>query len=127
MNVTLSVDEELVRRARALIRDAYRSGHGCISTQVLQEFFSVLTRKAGVAAADARAQVVKLCELNVVQVDPDLIVSAIDLHIIHRLAFRDALIVKSAAVAGCKRLYSEDLQHERVMDGVGFANPFRGL
>jgi predicted nucleic acid-binding protein len=110
--------------ARSLISHAYRSRLGCLSTQILQEYFWVMTRKAGVAAQDARVQVVKLAQLNVVQIDPDLVVSAIDLHIIHRLSFWDALVVKSATVAGCKRLYSEDLQHDRVVDGVRIVNPF---
>jgi predicted nucleic acid-binding protein len=115
------------RRARSLISDAYRTRMGCVSTQVLQEYFVVTTRKAGIAPVDARAQIVKLKELNVVQVDPDLVIGAIDLHIIHRLSFWDALVVKSAVVAGCRRLYSEDLQHDSVVDGVRIANPFLGL
>jgi predicted nucleic acid-binding protein len=114
-------------RARTLVRDAYRHRHGCLSTQVLQEFFTVVTRKAGVVAADARAQMVKFCELNVVQVDQELVLSAVDLHMIHGFSLWDALIVKSAVVAGCRHLFSEDLQHDRVVDGVRITNPFLGL
>jgi len=114
-------------RARELIRDAFDSRRGCISTQVLQEYFSVSTRKAGVTGSNARDRVVRFGHLDVVQVTPDLVLSAIDLHLIHGLAFWDALIVKSAAAAGCRRLYSEDLQGDRVVDGVRIVNPFEGL
>lgn len=111
-------------RARAIVTEACRSGNGCISTQVLQEYFVIVTRKGGVSATDARAQVLMLRDLNVVQVDADLVVSAIDAHIIQGLSFWDALIVKAAAVAGCKRLYSEDFEHDRVLEGVRIVNPF---
>jgi predicted nucleic acid-binding protein len=38
---------------------------------------------------------------------------------------RDALVVRCAIAAGCKRLLSEDLQHGRVFDGVRIEDPFR--
>ncbi|MBM4394795.1 MAG: PIN domain-containing protein [Deltaproteobacteria bacterium] len=114
------------RRARELIRKAFGARQGCVSTQVMQEYFSVLTRKMGVPAPAARAQVVKIGELPVVQIDADVVLGAIDLHIIHGLSFWDALIVKSAAVAGCRRVYSEDLAHDQVVDGVRIVNPFAG-
>jgi predicted nucleic acid-binding protein len=40
--------------ARKLLADLLREGHRCvISTQILQEFYSVVARKLGVAAAEA--------------------------------------------------------------------------
>ena len=112
------------RRARQIVTDAFSDRRGCLSTQVLQEFFVVVTRKAGVPATNARAQALKLSELDSVVVDPALVMSAIDLHIIQKLSFWDALIVKSAAAAGCKRLLTEDLNHGQVIDGVVVENPF---
>jgi predicted nucleic acid-binding protein len=42
----------------------------------------------------------------------------------HSFAFCDALIVASAIEAGCDILYSEDMQHGRVIGGLPIRNPF---
>ena len=39
----------------------------------------------------------------------------------------DAMIVASALEADCKTLYTEDLHHGQVIDGLRIENPFRGL
>jgi predicted nucleic acid-binding protein len=39
--------------------------------------------------------------------------------------FYDALILASAHVAGCKLLYSEDMNAGEVVAGVRVVNPFR--
>jgi len=39
-------------------------------------------------------------------------------------AFYDALIVTAAVESGCRVLYSEDLQHDRVVQSVRIMNPF---
>ncbi len=115
---------EKMKRARDILADTYTSRLGCLSTQVLQEFFVISTRMAGIPWENARAQVKKLAELDTVIVDRDIIVGAIDLHRIHQLSFWDALIIKSASAAGCRRLLTEDLSHGQVLDGVLVENPF---
>lgn len=113
--------------ARTLVAEALLQGTGVLSTQVLQEFFAVATRKLGVAAEVARRKVELLAHLEVVRIDVDAILAAIDLHRLHPLSFWDALIIQSAASAGCSRLLSEDLQHGRTLAGVKIENPFLGL
>lgn len=113
--------------ARALIAEALIEGTGVLSTQVLQEFFSIATRKLHVAADVARRKVELLASLEVVRIDVDAILAAIDLHRLHSLSFWDALIIQSAANAGCARLLSEDLQHGRTISGVRIDNPFVGV
>jgi predicted nucleic acid-binding protein len=114
-------------RARQLLVEAFETRQGCLSTQVLQEFFVVVTKKGGVPGPNARAQVVRLLGLDTVVVDAALVTGAIDLHLIHGLSFWDALVIKAAAAGGCAALYSEDLQAGRVLDGVRVVNPFAGL
>jgi predicted nucleic acid-binding protein len=36
----------------------------------------------------------------------------------------DGLILAAAGEAGCKTLYSEDLQHGQIIEGVQIENPF---
>jgi len=62
---------------------------------------------------------------DLVLVRLELILGAIDLHRLNRISFWDALIVKCAAAAGCRRLITEDLHHGQVIDGVQIENPFR--
>jgi predicted nucleic acid-binding protein len=92
---------------------------------VLQEYFVIATRKLRLDAAAARRRVELLATLDVVEVDVPAILGAIDLHRLHALAFWDALVVQSAAVAGCARILTEDLQHGRAYAGVTVENPFR--
>lgn len=42
----------------------------------------------------------------------------------HNLAFYDALIVAAAIEGGCDTLWSEDMQHGRVIGGLTIRNPF---
>lgn len=112
-------------KARGLLDEALASGEGVVSTQVLQEFFVISTGKLGVEPALARRKIELLAEMDLVRVDLDLILAAIDLSRLHSFSFWDALIVRAAAAAGCGLLLSEDLQHGQVVDGVRIENPFR--
>jgi len=113
--------------AQDLLKEAITTRTAVFSTQVLQEYFVVATRKLGVESARARRKVELLATSDVVRVDVPEILGAIDLHRLHGLSFWDGLIVRSAATAGCKRLLSEDLQHGRVLEGVRIENPFRDV
>ncbi len=128
-NVLLYADDanagEKRQRAKKILVDSLSNGTGVISTQVLQEFFVVSTRKLGVDPALARRKVELMATMDLVQVDLDLILAAIDLSRLHSFSFWDGLIVRAAATAGCQVLLTEDLQHDRVVDGVRIQNPFR--
>ena len=97
-----------------------------VSTQVLQEFYVIATRKLDPAldAAKAHRAVQHLCALPVVSVDPDMVLSAIRRSQAAQLSFWDSLIVEAAVHGQCQVLLSEDLQDGRVMDGVRIENPF---
>lgn len=111
-------------RARSVLASLIRDRSAVISTQVLQEFFAATTRKLKLPAEQARRYVEKLTRLDVVVIRPELILAAIDLHRLHRLAFWDALVIKAASAASCARVLSEDLNHGQVIDGIQIENPF---
>ena len=90
----------------------------------MQEFFVASTRKLGVPADVARRKVELIARLDVVTIEPPLILDAIDLHRLHPLSFWDALIVRAASASGCQRLLTEDLQSGRTIAGVKIENPF---
>ncbi|MBI4872038.1 MAG: PIN domain-containing protein [Candidatus Riflebacteria bacterium] len=127
-NVLLYADDadagERRSTARRLLAEAIRSGTGVVSTQVLQEYFVVATRKLGVAADAARRKVELLAQMDLIVVRLDVILGAIDLHRLHPISFWDALVVRAASMAGCRRLLTEDLQHGQLLEGVRVENPF---
>lgn len=127
-NVLLYADDldagEKQTKAQEILHRVYVDGIGVISTQVLQEFFVASTRKLGVPADIARRKVELLARLDVVSMQPSLILDAIDLHRLHSLSFWDALILRAAAASGCRRLLTEDLQSGRTIAGVQIENPF---
>ena len=113
------------RRAVDLIADHRRANTGVLSLQVLQEYFVTVTRKLQLDAVIARRKVELLAEFDVATPEVADILAAIDLHRLHRINFWDALILRSAKQAGCKVLYSEDMQTSREIDGVRIVNPFQ--
>lgn len=113
------VAESLVMRFHSDIR-------GVISTQVLQEFYAVATRKLRVDRARIRQAMDAMCELEVVQVDVPLIREAIDCSVLNNISFWDALIVSAARKAACSVLWTEDMNHGQVINGVRIENPFLG-
>jgi predicted nucleic acid-binding protein len=102
-------------------------GSGAVSTQVLQEYFVVATRKLGVPAGITRRKVEIISRLGLVILGLRDILAAIDLHRLHGIGFWDALIIQAARQADCRVLYSEDLQHERSIEGLRIINPFEGI
>jgi predicted nucleic acid-binding protein len=111
--------------ARALLRQLLLERSGKLSIQVLQEFFAAATQKLGLAAVDARRRIEVFSNLDVVRLDADDVLGAIDLHRLHQLSIWDALVVRAALVSGCRTLYTEDLQHGRKFDGLQVVDPFR--
>jgi predicted nucleic acid-binding protein len=97
---------------------------GVVSPQVLQEYFTTVTRKYHVDPGVARQKVELFAAFDVVETGVADILAAIDLHRLHKIAFWDALVLHSAKKAGCRVLLSEDMQHGQVIDGVRIVNPF---
>ena len=97
-----------------------------ISTQVINEAISVLTRKCGVSRQNAYELAdlwLDACEVESVTVST--IRQAMLLTQKHMLSHWDALIVAASLLAKCDILYSEDMQHGYVFDNcLRVVNPF---
>ncbi|MEP9413229.1 PIN domain-containing protein [Gordonia sp. VNQ95] len=99
-----------------------RAGDAVISTQVLIELHSVLTRKLGRSRADA-ARVLDALPLDVIAADAELVRLAAHTAARHELSIFDAMILEAAARAGCDELWTEDLTHGSTLRGVRVVNP----
>ncbi|MGD0373491.1 MAG: PIN domain-containing protein [Streptosporangiaceae bacterium] len=113
-------------QARAVLAELWESGAGCISVQVLQEFFVTVTRKVPkpLDAVSAAAIIADLSHWRVHSPGSDDVLNAIDSRRRHDISFWDAMIICSAASLGCRTLFSEDLNPEQRYDGVQVRNPF---
>jgi len=110
-------------RCVALLASLGREPRGVVSTQVLQETYSVATSKLGVAPLSAKRTVRSLTLLEVITVTPPLILDAVDCSVLNTISFWDALIVAAAASANCETLWTEDLNPGQVIMGVRVENP----
>ena len=114
------------KRERARVAIAPRTdAHIAISSQVLSEFYTVVTRKLQPPLSDEQAaqMVDRLSQLPVVPVDADLVVRAIAGSRTWGISLWDALIVRAAEVAGCTILLSEDLADGATYGSVRVSNP----
>ncbi|OGN81090.1 MAG: hypothetical protein A2X23_05120 [Chloroflexi bacterium GWC2_73_18] len=115
------------KRKRALEATAPAPGRDLVvSTQVLTEFYAVVTRKLAVPVSveDAEAMVRQLAVLPVVAIDASLAESAIAASREWQISIWDALILRAAEVAGCRRVLSEDLADATTYGSVVVENPF---
>lgn len=96
-----------------------------VSTQVLLEFFNVLTRRFRdqVSTEQAKLAISGLLRLQVVGSDTDLVLRAIDTATRYQLSIWDAMVVEAAAQAGCEELWTEDLNTGATLRGVRIVNP----
>ncbi len=114
-------------QARALVEQLWSSRDGCLSVQVLQEFFVTVTRKIAkpLDAETAKAIVADLSRWYLHVPAADDVLAAIGIHQRTGISFWDAMIVRSAAETGCAVLYSEDLNAGQAYSGVRVENPLQ--
>ncbi len=113
-------------RAKALLQQLWEQGTGCLSIQVLQEFYVNVTRKvAHPLPPEAAAQIITdLSAWNVHHPAVSDILYAIRLQARFQISFWDAMIIASAQQLGCAIIWSEDLNPGQSYDQVRVLNPF---
>lgn len=121
-------DADPVKRdaARELLRTA-EAADLALSTQVLCEFYVVVTRRltTPLAETDADTAVQQLAKLPLVTTDAELVRSGISVSRHNRISLWDGLIVAAAETAGCDVLLSEDLAAGATYGSVRVENPFQ--
>jgi predicted nucleic acid-binding protein len=114
------------RIAVDLMTRLWTERRGCISLQVLQEFYVASTRKLKLPTDEAASQVRRLGLWRVHRPLVNDILAAIELHQRHSVSFWDALILRSAQASQCSVLWSEDLQNGQRWGNLEVRNPFTG-
>ena len=96
-----------------------------IPVQVLGELFAVLVRKAKRSKTAAATAILSWGDaFPLIETSANVLIAATDLAVAHKLGIWDAIVLSSAADAGCRLLLSEDLQDGFTWRGVTVANPF---
>lgn len=113
-------------RAKQLIEELWRNRSGVVSTQVLQELCVNLRRKAGkpVGLKTVREIIADYLAWDVVTNTGESILDALEVEDRYGISFWDALVVQAAETSGAEVLYSENLSHGQIYDGVRVVNPF---
>jgi predicted nucleic acid-binding protein len=111
-------------RARFLLQSLQGDNSGVISTQVLQEFYIVCTKKIHLDPLLVKSIIHSFRNYETVVICPELIQDAIDCSILNQVSFWDALIIVSAESACCEKIWTEDLNPGQVIRGIKIENPF---
>jgi predicted nucleic acid-binding protein len=115
------------QQATACFQSALEQHTVALSTQVLQEFFVVTTRKLKPALPTevAAEQVKQFCAFDVMDSTAHSVCAAIDLANQHQLSWWDALVLEAAIRSKAQVLYSEDFSHGQRFGALTVVNPFQ--
>ena len=114
-------------QARALLEVLATAGTAALSTQVLGEFFTVITRKIkhplgvreGLERLEHHARIWPVLEIT-----ETIVLQAARAVRDHQMHFWDAQLWAVARLHDIPAILSEDFGSGSVVDGVGFLNPF---
>lgn len=116
-------------RSRNILEGLWESGQGCLSVQVLQEFFVNVTRKIpnklDIDSASSILEVLSVWRVHEPGVSD--VLGAVAVHRRIGISFWDAMIVRSANSMGCEVLWSEDLNAGQSYEGVEVKTPFANI
>ena len=115
-------------QASSLVRQNWQDQQGCLSVQILQEFYVTVTQKIRqpLEHSVARQMVADFGRWKTHAPNEEDVLSAIDLQKEFQLSFWDAMVLQSALALNCSVLYSEDFSHEQRFRNLEVRNPLRG-
>lgn len=113
------IAQDLIRRAVA--------GEMLVSIQVLAEFAATLLHKLTPPAPPDGVLAIldALGPIKMINREGDLVRRAVEIRARYGIHFYDGMIVAAAERAGCRRIWSEDLNADQQYLGITVANPFR--
>ena len=113
-------------QALGLVENLWKDGNGVLSTQVLQEFYVNVRRKAQkpISHDQAQALITDYLSWDPVVNDGATLLEAIDVERRYQLSFWDAMIVVAAQKSGASVLFSEDFNDGQKFGSVQIQNPF---
>ena len=112
--------------AAALLKNLIDTNRLVLSPQSLNECYRAVTERRDLLPRPAaRAYVISLLRFCTAPYDFDVTQRAWQIQEQHRFGWWDTMLLASASLARCDVFFSEDMQHEREVNGVTILNPFR--
>ena len=114
-------------QALAWLRELWQRRAGRVSTQVLNDFYRLVTTRLQppMPNGDARAEVRRYQRWQPWAIDHATVESAWSIESRFGLAYMDALVVAAAKAQGCELLLSLELAHGLQLDSVQILNPLQ--
>jgi predicted nucleic acid-binding protein len=121
-----SSEPEKQKAAMGWMQYLWTTRKGCLSAQVLKEYYVTVTGKLkpGLDKKTARNDVEALFAWQPVPTNKQSIEGAWKVQDRYGFSFWDALIVSAAHTADCKYLLSEDIQKDQKLGTLQVINPF---
>lgn len=89
-----------------------------ISTQVLGELYNVLLKKKFRTQPQAQEIVSQLVAgFDILAIDTSKVLKALEINTRYGYSYWDSLLVATALLSDCSILYSEDMQHNQLIEG----------
>ena len=113
---------------RRLAQELLRAGGLAVSVQVLQEFYSQVTRSSRrepLTHSQAMKFIESIREFPVQDVTVAVFRAGVSISRRFRLSYWDGAILAAARACGCEAVYTEDLSDGQEYEGLRVINPFR--
>jgi len=125
---SFNINEKVKRKkSQEIIQKAIETKQGCISSQVIQEFINVATRKfeSPIKQKDLDFYIHEvLFPLCNTFTNFDLIEKSLQIHYKLKYSYYDSMIIAAALFSNSCILLSEDLQSKQKIEGLTILNPF---
>jgi predicted nucleic acid-binding protein len=124
-SISTAADEESKRMRAIVLLDR----DDCVvSVQVLQEFYVQATRasRTDPLPHELAAGLIKTwLRFHVQENTVPILQGALEIKQAYGFSYWDSAIISAAREAGCRELFSEDLSHGQIVEGVRIIDPFR--
>lgn len=89
-----------------------------ISTQILGELYNVLLKKKFRTQAQAQEIISQLIAgFDITEIPATQVIESIKINARYGYSYWDSLLVSTALLSNCSILYSEDMQHDQLIEG----------
>jgi len=111
--------------ALTLLKEKLSGSRVWISTQILSEFYSALSKNKYEHDKIVEFIYAMTQQLNVYPVTLEIVEKALSIKNRYQLSYWDSLMLSTALICECDVVYTEDLQHKQIIDGkLTIINPF---
>lgn len=117
--------QDIVKRAMA--KAVLRRDDLALSVQVLQEFYTQVTRPSRRGGLDRELAVGYVTSWRRYPVQPmtlDVFDAALEIQRRHGFSYWDSAILAAATALGCREVLTEDMSHGQRVGGITVRNPF---